>query len=384
MNAIRLFRCNTPYVYVCLPPFYSLPNRRTHMKMNRIGCALIACTCLFGAADALAADTVAVMKLDVLGEQLDMEASLVSDALRDAVMKDDNLILDANGGDITYTEMQMVTGCEKDASIQCYDTACETLGAPAIIFGSVKNGGEVHLVWYVSGKGIFREATGTVKDHDSAVALASELVVGEKGKLIVTSNVPGADVFIDGKRIGMSAEFEENATPIELVTGKYLVSVRKDGFTKEDSVNVIIEGGKTSTVRIEMAVATDPEVIRRGVLIGGYTSLGVGVASMIVGTVLPFISKSKGEGNVDDKIDAGSNFKASDVSLAKNLKIASYATLGVGGFFVAAGIAMIVTGYVYDFAGEDIDKGLAANPYVPKIDFDMSKEYKGVNFGWTF
>ena len=130
---------------------------------------------------------------------------------------------------------------------------------------------ETHVVWYKSGVGVFREVKMTVTDQASADALASKLVVGSKGQLIVTSNVPGADVFVDGKRVGMSAEFKENAMPIDLVEGKYIVTIRKDGFTKEDAVSVVIEGDKTAEVHINMAVATDPEVVRRGILIGGYT-----------------------------------------------------------------------------------------------------------------
>ena len=159
------------------------------MKLNRISGALLACTCFFGATDAWA-DTVAVMKLDVLGDKVDAQATQVFEAIRTAIMNAEDFDLDANGGDLTYTEMQMVTGCDKESSIACYDTACETLGAPAIVFGSIKTGGETHVVWYKSGVGVFREVKMTVTDQASADALASKLVVGSKGQLIVTSNVP--------------------------------------------------------------------------------------------------------------------------------------------------------------------------------------------------
>ena len=46
------------------------------MKLNRISGALLACTCFFGATDAWA-DTVAVMKLDVLGDKVDAQATQV-------------------------------------------------------------------------------------------------------------------------------------------------------------------------------------------------------------------------------------------------------------------------------------------------------------------
>lgn len=352
------------------------------MKLNRISGALLACTCFFGATDAWA-DTVAVMKLDVLGDNVDAQATQVFEAIRTAIMNAEDFDLDANGGDLTYTEMQMVTGCDKESSIACYDTACETLGAPAIVFGSIKSGGETHVVWYKSGVGVFREVKMTVTDQASADALASKLVVGSKGQLIVTSNVPGADVFVDGKRVGMSAEFKENATPIDLVEGKYIVSIRKDGFTKEDAVSVAIEGDKTAEVHINMSVATDPEVVRRGILIGGYTSLGVGAASIIAAGVLIPIAAGKGKGIAED-IDGGRVFDKKDSDNIDAMKISSQVMFGVGGFLLAAGVAMVVTGYVYDFAGEDIDRGLASNPYVPKIDFNLSPSYQGMTMGWKF
>lgn len=352
------------------------------MKIHQIAGAFLACTCLLGATDALA-DTVAVMKLDVSSDKVDAQATQIFEAIRSAVLSTEDFDLDANGGDLTYTEMQIVTGCDKASSIACYDAACETLGAPAIIFGSVKENGEAHIVWYKSGVGIFREVTMTVTDKTTAEALASRLVIGSKGSLIVTSNVPGADVFVDGKRVGMSAEFKENAIPIDLLEGKYIVAIRKDGFTKEDAVSVTIEGDKTAEVHIDMAVATDPEVIRRGVLIGGYTSLGVGAAGIIVAGALIPIAQYTGE-EIAGKIREGKGFSAGDATAIEHMALSSRILFGVGGFLMAAGVAMIVTGYVYDFAGEDIDSALASNPYIPKVDFNFSPSYQGMTMGWQF
>ena len=55
------------------------------MKLNRISGALLACTCFFGATEAWA-DTVAVMKLDVLGDKVDAQATQVFEAIRTAIM----------------------------------------------------------------------------------------------------------------------------------------------------------------------------------------------------------------------------------------------------------------------------------------------------------
>ena len=53
--------------------------------------------------------------------------------------------------------------------------------------------------------------------------------------------------------------------------------------------------------------------------------------------------------------------------------------LAGGGFLTAAGIALLCTGYLYDFT---VDVEEAA--YVPKINFNLSPEYQGMSMGWNF
>ena len=354
------------------------------MGKKRLASFLLAGCCACYAADAMAEDTVAVMKLDALGSKVDQESSMVLESLRDVVMSTPNLVLDANGGDTTYTEMQMVTGCDRDASIACYDAACETLGAPAIIFGSIKDGGETHLVWYVSGKGIFRETTGVVTDKESADKLATSIIVGDVGSVIVTSNVPGADVFIDGKRVGMSAEFKENAQPIELVTGNYVIAVRKDGYNKEDAQKITIEKGVTSYVHVDMTVAQDPEAIAKGVRIAGFVTGGVGIASLIAGAAVGGYYQLSENDNVMNPIKEGGNGKKYDSKndAGKTAIKAANGLIGVGAGLTAIGVALVLTGYLYDFAGEDVEA--STSPYMPKIDLNVTPEYQGMNLGWTF
>jgi hypothetical protein len=204
------------------------------------------------------------------------------------------------------------------------------------------------------------------------------------GSLVVTSNVPGADVFIDGKRVGMSAEFEESATPIQLVAGNYIVAVRKDGYEKEDAVKVTIEGNNVAKLHVDMVVAQDPEAIAKAVRIAGYSSLGVGVASLIAGGVFQFLVSDTNE-EIDNKIKDG--ISGNDYSYTDNFKLVedtykpcTIAFYAAGGFLTAAGIALTVVGFVHDFAGEDVE----ANNAMPKIDFNVTPEYQGMTMGWRF
>ena len=364
-----------------------ISSSRGHMMKKHIAGLALAGICTLFAANAYA-ETVAVMKLDSNGRNTDGQAELLLEALRDQVSNSDNLTLDSNGGDITYTEMQMVTGCDKNASIACYDAACETLGAPAIIFGSVEEGGNTHLVWYVSGKGIFREVTGEVTDVASANKLAKSIVVGEVGNLIVTSNVPGADVFIDGKRIGMSAEFEESATPFELPTGSYVVAVHKEGFTKEDAVKVSIEPNKTAKVHVSMMVATDVKAIRRGIIIGGYVAGGVGLAALATGIALEFVADNKNDEMNKTILQHKTSEAGQDATSIRDKwkpikNTYSKVLWGVGAGLTAIGVSMVIFGYVYDFTGEKVERRLS-NSWMPDLDMTLTPDYKGMSMGWTF
>lgn len=367
------------------------------MKINRFAGMALAGMCLLGAGNAFADGNVAVMKLDALGENVEEQAGYILEALQNQMLHS-SYMLEANGGDITYTEMQMVTGCDVEGSIACYDAACATLGAPAIIFGSVKDGGETHLVWYVSGKGIFKEMNATVTDRESAELLARDMIIGEMGKLIVTSNVPGADVFVDGKRVGMSAEFEESAQPIELIAGNYIVAVRKDGFTKEDAIRVVIEGKQTAKIHVDMNVAKDPEDTRRAIKYSGFAALGAGAAAMIAGSVMYALTIGSGDSNkkgtgswweTNKILPAIQKYDGEAATKAKGTGSTIYQTgvamLAVGGGLIAAGVALTVVGFVYDFEGEDVDSALTYNnSYMPKVNVQLSPEYQGMTMGWTF
>ena len=280
--------------------------------------------------------------------------------------------------------MQMLTGCDKDASIQCYDAALEELGAPSVIFGSVEKGGYAHVIWYVGGKGIFREASSVVMDVESATKLAKSIVVGEIGTLIATSNVPGADVFVDGKRVGMSAEFEDSATPFEIPTGNHVVAIRKEGFSKEDAVNVVIEANKKALVHVEMHVLTDLDAVRKGILIGGWVTAGVGVAALATGIALEFAADAKND-EMNDKIVTGNGEDAKNIRNTWKPVKNTYSKVawGIGAGLTAIGVGMIVFGYVYDFTGENIDRKLS-NSWVPDVDMTLTPDYKGMSMGWTF
>lgn len=344
--------------------------------------AVVTALCALCATEAMAQDSVAVMKLDVSSADAESQSAMVLDALRSEVTKSDRT-LDANGSDVTYNEMQMLTGCDREASIACYEAACETLGSSAIIFGNVADDGMTSLVWYVSGKGVFREVSGVVTDKESADKLAQRMVVGEMGSLVVTSNIPGADVFIDGKRVGMSAEFIDNAQPYTLLAGNYIVSVRKEGYQREDAVKVTVVGNEQAHVHVDLVVALDENKIKDVMIYTGWGALGLGIAGFIGAGAVEGVMKDK-QNKMNKAIHNGNkgNDNISDMNnqgkTLENTKMALYIVGGVG---VAAGVTMLCLGYFYNF---ESDKASLADTRIPDVNIAASPEFSGINMGWTF
>ena len=368
--------------------------------MKRVACLsfslLCAFLCAFGAFEAYAQDSVAVMKIDVVGSGVDAQAGQLFEALRREV-GNSQFELDESGSDITYSEMQMLTGCDQEDDMACYSAACSTLGSTTIIFGTMNDGGATRVVWYNcvhregQYRGIIREVpNAVVTDEASAKKLASDLIIGKMGSLIVTSNVPGADVFIAGRRVGMAAEFAENAQAISLLSGRHWVVVRKDGYNQEPPMEITIEGDAQQRIHVDLTVAFDENKIKDAIKITGWVAFGVGLASMASASVVMLgqqdLQKKTDRAIMENKdkvswmfgsFDGDDRFKRAN-KLGGQLQTANIVLWGVGGFLTAAGVTMICLGYLYDFGSDDALAGM------PMINFAVTPEYQGLSLGWTF
>ncbi|MCL2326162.1 MAG: PEGA domain-containing protein [Proteobacteria bacterium] len=369
--------------------------------MKRVACLgfslLCAFLCVFGAFEAYAQDSVAVMKIDVVGSGVDAQAGMLFEALRREV-GGSQFELDESGSDITYSEMQMLTGCDQEDDMSCYSAACGTLGSSMIVFGTMKDGGTTRVVWYNcvhregQYRGIIREVpNAVVTDQASAAKLASDLIVGKMGTLIVTSNVPGADVFIGGRRVGMAAEFASNAQPISLLSGRHMVIVRKDGYNQDPGIELTIEGDKQQTVHVDLTVAIDENKIKGVMKITGWTTLGVGLGSLAAAGLVSYMqydlnnaAKAAILGDKDEVSSKFFTFEGADRHKKANdkgkdvLQITNIVLWGAGGLLTVAGVTMVCLGYFYDFGSDEAMAGM------PKIDIAVTPEYQGVSFGWRF
>ncbi|MGI5829496.1 MAG: PEGA domain-containing protein [Bradymonadia bacterium] len=335
-------------------------------------------------------DSIAVMKLDTEGDVDDSLRSSLLDAVRTEVLNS-NRSIDARGGDVSYLEMQILTNCDRAASIACYEAATDMLGASQIISGTMNENGTAKLIWYVTGKGIFRTVEGSVTDIDSSVKLAQRLLVGDMGSLVVTSNIPGADIIIDGKRMGMTAEFLDNAQKIKLVAGTYIVAVRMDGYTSQDPQKVDVLGDEEVVVNFDLAVKLDQSKMQRVMKYTGWALLGTGVASMAVGgivTGLAYDSHSKLRDclkNSKDTTVTGCDPAIYSKTTPKNInnkanhmRTGGFIALGVGGGLAVIGSTMLILGYFYDFGADEAIAGM------PKLNLALSPEYQGMGLQWNF
>jgi hypothetical protein len=142
-------------------------------------------------------------------------------------------------------------------------------------------------------------APGFRDEQRQVVAVKGELVALDvrlnalPGRLLVLSP-PGALVLVDGRQVGQTPLVQ----PVEVVSGKHLVTVTKNGY-----VTVAREAntptGKTTTVRVGLEPTTQ-RLIAWGVL-------GTGAAALVTGGVfvgLALNKEAKAE-DIYDEIQAG-------------------------------------------------------------------------------
>ena len=329
-----------------------------------------------------------VLLPDATAMGLDKDVQLLHEALLQYA-RGSEYLLDEKNSELTYSEIQTMIDCmdvgRSKAANMCYILASSELKTEEFIFSTINEGGQTQVIWYGEGAKGIHVYNGVVNDMDSAQQLAKDIFVGKVGFVKVTSNVPGASIYIAGERVGMAAEFEASAQPIELVARDepYEITVREKGYSREDAQRVYVREGETSHIHVDMAVMTDPEEIRKAVKIAGYTTLGVGALGVVAGGVLYALASNKND-ELGDKIKGGAN--GSDFhgikSSRDDLFTGSVIAFGVGGGLLVAGAIVTAVGFLYDFSYESMEAN--QNRAVPKIDFNLSPDYQGMTLGWTF
>ncbi|MGQ9695967.1 MAG: PEGA domain-containing protein [Thermodesulfobacteriota bacterium] len=73
--------------------------------------------------------------------------------------------------------------------------------------------------------------------------------VGHEGFLFIVANPDDAEVFIDGERMGLAADFERD--PIELRSGTHKVEIRKPGYLA-DVRDVFVGNQSRHTLKVNL------------------------------------------------------------------------------------------------------------------------------------
>jgi len=120
--------------------------------------------------------------------------------------------------------------------------------------------------------------------------------------------------------------------------------------------------------------------------IAGWTTLSVGVASLITAGVVTALQHDLNETMnrailEDNKELSSGAFKGKSIkdadTLGQRLNTTNLVLWPVGALLTAGGIVMVFFGYLYDF-GDDNVAGM------PAVNFAVTPEYQGVSLGWRF
>lgn len=178
-----------------------------------------------------------VLGLEAQAGTPDAVANDVTDALRQrvAATKGHQLL---QGKDLV--EVKLVFGCPDEAPA-CMAQAGKSLGAAKLIFGNVRQTGndyQINLKLMDVGRGTIDSFTSDTipkkqADASSLRSLAPRWMAKLSGKgggvIHVRSNLDGAAVSLDGKRIGVIGS--DPVVINDVAPGRHEVAVEKDGFT---------------------------------------------------------------------------------------------------------------------------------------------------------
>jgi PEGA domain-containing protein len=178
-----------------------------------------------------------VLGLEALNGAPDSVATEITDALRQRVAATKGFQL-LQGKDLV--ELKLVFGCSDEAPA-CMSQAGKSLGATKLIFGNVKQAGEnyqISLKLLDVNRGVIESFTAdTVPKKRAEANVLRSLAPGWMAKLTgkgggsiqVRSNLAGAEVSLDGTRVGTTG-----AAPViinDVAPGRHEVAIEKSGYT---------------------------------------------------------------------------------------------------------------------------------------------------------
>ncbi|MFT3773585.1 MAG: hypothetical protein QM820_50055 [Minicystis sp.] len=279
----------------------------TSMRAPRRAFAWATAAALFcGSATALAAepgpDTLPIHVIAIQTADADDQAEALTKALRGAVRQIPGWSL--GDGDYSLEVLALSLKCPEPPDANCQSRIADQIKSDRYVWGTLKKKdkksgmvvADLHL--WVRGKGTSKfpvEYSGNLTDQndDSLRRIASDAIANltggpPKGSIHVRAGDVAGQVFLDGQPVGA---LKNGDGTFMVPAGSHKVTVKAVGYADSERQIVVKPTGAPLDVALTLVPAGDRSPIN-GKRVGGYASLGAGVAFGIVGIVSALQVKS--------------------------------------------------------------------------------------------
>ena len=319
--------------------------------------------------------------LDIETEDADDQADALTQALRSRARTAQGWSLLETGQSLG--KLIVVLKCPPKPDAACLQRIGDTIRADRFVWGQMSRKGKevtVDLRMWSRGKPEMR-TTETYSDNlkdpneESLRKIASRLfaqVTGAAatGTITVRAGTASGTILVDGQEKG---RLENGVGKVDVPTGAHTIGVRVVGFEPWTQQVTLAPGGEQEVAATltpakaeppPVLVTSKPLPVRK---IAGYSAIGLGGVSMIIGVVegFKFLSlKSDLDGdrnnvsrNVTDVCQDLSTTAAIDACQkykdAKSARVLEWVFLGVGAALVTGGVVLLVTDHSGDEPAKD-------------------------------
>lgn len=267
------------------------------MRAPRIGLALTAVAALAaGSATAFAAEpgpeTLPISVIAIQTDVADDQAEALTKALRNAVRAMPGWSL--GEGDFSLEVLTLSLKCAEPPDASCQSRIADQIKSDRFVWGTIqKKGANVHgtLNFWVRGKGTSKvpvDYTANLTESSDetlkkiAAQAINELTGGPpKGSIHVKAGDLQGQVFVDGQPLGA---LKSGDGTFMLPSGSHKITVKAQGYAEVESQVVVKPTGAATEVTL-VPIANEAKTPINWRKVGGFASIGVGVAAGVVGLV---------------------------------------------------------------------------------------------------
>lgn len=267
------------------------------MRAPRIGLALTAFAALAaGSATAIAAepgpDTLPISVIAIQTDVADDQAEALTKALRNAVRAMPGWSL--GEGDFSLEVLTLSLKCAEPPDASCQSRIADQIKSDRYVWGTIqKKGANVHgtLNFWVRGKGTSKvpvdyTANLTESSDETLKTIAAqainELTGGPpKGGIHIKAGDLQGQVFVDGQPLGA---LKSGDGSFMIPSGSHKITVKAPGYADAESQVVVKPTGAPTEVTL-VPIQNEAKTAVNWRKVGGFTSLGVGVAAGVVGLI---------------------------------------------------------------------------------------------------